>query len=148
LEPLKKIHQGKAKTITWKRLTMDDIYSPPKWSQYVTFTAHDGEHLPSDITIYRNLKSLLGTENPAFSVDNNKLIVKAANEDQSKVLLRTKAIGSREVFATDRTQFNTRSGTMILDRLRLDEYESEEFICNAIKEILSGQKQCCVHLII
>lgn len=138
LEPLKKILQTKTK---WKRRTMEDIFTPLKWSQYITYTVNEEENLPSDICIYRSLKALLKTEIINFSVDKSKILVKAQTEAQSKLLLETTKLGNKNVVATDINQYNHKTGTMLLDRLRLGVDESDTFIAEAIKEILTDQKQ-------
>ena len=60
---------------------------------------------------------------------------------ESEILLNTTVIGDKPVTLSDKTHYNTRSGTMLLDRLRLDKDESDNFISEAIKEILMDQKQ-------
>ena len=131
---------GKQKnpTLSWKRATLEELFSPSKWSQYITFIGNL-ENMPSDFVIYRSLKSLLDTENVNFSVDKNKITVKAETEAQSKLLLQTSKIGNEEFMPTDKTHYNTRSATMLLDKLRLGKEETDGFIADAIKEILTDQ---------
>ena len=139
-EPLGKIRHQKHKQ-KFKRLTMEDLFSPLQWSQYITFNVNEDEDMPSDISIYRALKSILNTEIINFSADSNKVIVKAENEAQSKLLLETKKLGNKVVTPSSNNQYNKRTGTMLLDRLRLGADESDHFIADAIKEVLFDQLQ-------
>ena len=129
----------KKQNMAWKKLTLEELLSPSKWSQYITFVGNEQEDIPSDFVIYRSLKSILNTENVNFSVDRNKITVKAETESQSNLLLTIRKIGNKEFIPTDKTQYNCRSGTMLLDRLRLGKDESNYFIAEGIKEILTDQ---------
>ena len=60
---------------------------------------------------------------------------------ESEVLLNTKFIGNKTITPSHKTQYNTRTGTMLLDRLRLGNDESDDFISEVIKEFLIDQKQ-------
>ena len=107
-------NKSKVKSQTWKRTTLEDLLSPSSWSRYITFTMEESNP-SSDISIYRTLKNLLSTENPRFSVDKNRLTVKAMTKMDSEVLLNTKFMGDKAVTPSDKTHYNIRTGTMLLD---------------------------------
>ena len=68
---------------------------------------------PSDVNIDGILKNLLLTENPWFSVDENKLTVKVMTKVESEILLNTKNIGNKDVTTSDKTCYNTNTRTML-----------------------------------
>ena len=105
---------------TIRRMAMEDLFSSPVWSQYITLRLDENATPISDLVLYRSLKNILGRDNPRFSVDKNRIIVKATTEEESVKLLETTIIGTRQVFATDESHYNTRTGTMLLDRLRVE----------------------------
>ena len=102
-------------------------------------TLNDDATPLSDLVLYRSLKKILGCDNPRFSVTKNKIIVKAKSEEESMKLLKTTKLGTHHVNASDEAQYNTRTGTMLLDRLRI-ENDSNESVCETLKEILEDQK--------
>ena len=123
---------------TIKAVTMEELFSSPAWSQYITLTLNENATPFSDLVLYRSLKKILGRDNPRFSIEKNRIIVKATNEEESRRLLATTAIGTNQVIATDEPHYNTRTGTMLLERLRV-ENDTNESICEIIKEILEDQ---------
>ena len=131
---------NKSKSQTRKRTTLEDLLSPSSWSRYITF-AMEENNPPSDISTYRTLKNLLLTENSRFPIYKNKLTVKAMTKIESEVLLDTKFFGNKTVTPSDKTQYTVRTGTMLIERLRLGNDENDGFISEAIKEILIDQKQ-------
>ena len=53
------------------RRTMEDIFSPPVWSQYITLTLNEEVPPLSDLVLYRSLKKILGSDSPKFSEEKN-----------------------------------------------------------------------------
>ena len=123
-----------------RKMTIEDLFSPPVWSQYITLTLNEDIAPLSDLVIYCSLKKILNSDSPRFSVERNK-IIRAKSEEESKRLLEARKLGIYEIKASDEAQYNTRIGTMLLDKLRV-ENDSNESICEALKEILEDQKQC------
>ena len=135
LEPLEKIHH---KT-SWKKSTMLDIFAPQKWSRYVTLEFKENERMPCDLLLHRQLRSLLNVDEPYFSTEKNKVTIRVTTEAQSKLLLETNSLCMKVVEPKVEARYNTRVGTMLLDRLRVED-ESNEVLCDCIKDILTSQK--------
>ena len=143
LEPPKKIRH---KT-TWKQPNLMDFFGPQKWSRYITLEFQANENPPCDLLLHQQLSSLLHTQEPHFSVENNKITVRVASEAQSELLLSTNKLCSKEVSPKVEEKFNTRVGTMLLDRLGIGD-ESNEVLCKCIKEILMSQNHNVSHVYI
>lgn len=127
----------------WKRpIDLMKLFSSSSWSrcvtlQYVSQTPHLvlASSLPT-----AHLRKLSVYPPPEFSIDASKSeIVKAANEIQSRILLRPRTLGRREFTASYSNEYNVRTGTLLGDQLGPREDTSDEFIASLIKEIASNQ---------
>ena len=141
LEPPKKIHH---KT-TSKQPSLMDFFGPQKWSRYVTLEFKENENPPCDLLLHKQLSSWLDTEEHHFSIENNKVTVRVASEEQSKLLLATNNLCSKEVSPKVEEKFNTRVGTMLLDRLRIGN-ESNAVFCECIEDIPTLQNHNVSHV--
>ena len=95
--------------------------------------------MPSDLLLHTQLRKLLNVDEPYFSVEKNKVTVRVATEAQSKLLLETNSLCMKNVEPKVEARYNTRIGTMLLDRLRVDN-EPNEVLCECINDILTAQK--------
>ena len=95
--------------------------------------------MPCDLLLHRQLRSLLNVDEPYFSTEKNKVTVRVTTEAQSKLLLGTNSLGMKNVEPKVEARYNTRVGTMLLDRLRVED-EPNEVLCECIQDILTTQK--------